>query len=399
MDAPRTILHADMDAFYAAIEQRDRPELRGKPVIVGGMGRRGVVSTASYEARRFGVHSALPRAVARRRCPEGVFVAPRMDVYARVGAQVRAIFTEFTPIVEPLSLDEAFLDVSGSLALHGDGVTVARAIKARVRDVTGLAVSVGVASTKFVAKVASDLDKPDGLVVVAPGQEEAFLAPLPVARLWGAGPVTQQRMRGAGIETIGDLRALLPDRLVELFGEAGGRHFHRLARGLDTRPVESDRDARSISQETTFAYDLRGRDRSHAVLLRLSEGVGRRLRAEKLRAGVVRIKVRFPPFVTRTRQVKLPAPSDQDLVLHEAAVHLFDALIADREPMIRLLGVGAAELVEHGRPVQLGLFGAPQAGRVDAAVDAIRARFGRDAIRRGSVGRRGEGPGAAPGDR
>ncbi len=383
MPAPRTILHADMDAFYAAIEQRDDPSLRGRPVIVGGVGRRGVVATASYEARAFGVHSALPCSVARRKCPHGVFLPPRMDVYAQVGAQVRAIFAQFTPLVEPLSLDEAFLDVSDSRALFGDGEAIARELKRRVQAATQLTVSVGVASTKYVAKVASDLRKPDGLVVVAPGEEIAFLAPLPVRRLFGAGPKTQEAMARAGLTTIGDVQRRPLEELIAHFGQAGGRHFAQLCRGLDPREVEADRAARSISQETTFEHDLRTRDECHRVLLRLSEGVGQRLRLESLRGQVVRLKVRFPPFETHTRQRRLPAPTSDDVAIHGTAVALFDAIVAAERP-VRLLGVGVAALSAADAPAQLGLFDAGRRGdRLGNAIDRIRARFGDDAIRRG----------------
>jgi DNA polymerase-4 len=243
----RTILHADMDAFFAAVEQRDRPELRGKPVIVGGTGRRGVVSTASYEARVYGVHSAMPMAQARELCPDGVFVPGRMAVYVAVSRQVRAVFEEFTPQVEPLSLDEAFLDVTGSRALFGDGERIGQQLRARVRERTGLTISVGVATSKYVAKVASDVDKPDGLTVVAPGAEAAFLAPLPLRRLWGAGPRTQQRLLDLGYHTLGDLQALDRAAMDRLFGENSGGHYFELCRGVDAREVEVDREGSTIS--------------------------------------------------------------------------------------------------------------------------------------------------------
>ncbi len=379
----RTILHADMDAFYASIEQRDHPALRGRPVIVGGSGRRGVVATASYEARRFGVHSAMPGAIARRKCPDGVFVRPRMEHYAAVAAQVRAVFERYTPVVEPLSLDEAFLDVTESRALYGDGRQIAHSIIAGVRAATALTVSVGVAATKFVAKVASDLDKPGGLVVVPAGTEAEFLAPLPVARLWGAGPVTQRAMAKAGLHRIGDLQELDLERLTALFGNAGGVHYHALSRGVDPRRVEPSREARSVSSETTFEHDIHDLEECHRVLLRLSEDVGRRLRKSGLRGGVVRIKVRYPPFETHTRQCKLPAPVDDDASIYAAAVALFARARPNPRP-VRLLGVGVAALFDRGEPVQRGLFEARDR-RVDGAVDAIRDRFGDGAIRRGGA--------------
>jgi DNA polymerase-4 len=383
VSAPRVILHADMDAFYASIEQRDHPELRGQPVIVGGTGRRGVVMTASYEARRFGVHSAMPGAIAHRLCPRGIFVTPRMDVYASVAAQVREVFLRKTPLVEPLSLDEAFLDVTASSLACGTGEEIARQIKAEIAAATGLTVSVGVASCKFVAKVASDLRKPDGLVVVPPGEEERFLAPLPVRRLWGAGPVTQAKFAALGWHHIGDLQRLSLEELSVAFGAATGAHFFALARGRDSRPVVPDREAKSVSNEVTFEHDRTARADCHAVLLQLSESVGRRLRRDGTRGHVVRIKVRFPPFVTHTRQRKLPAATHDDLLIFGAARELFDRLVPDPRP-VRLLGVGVAHLVTPGQTMQGTLFEAGATPpRVLQAIDAIRDRFGDDAIRHG----------------
>ena len=383
MTAPRTILHADMDAFYAAIEQRDDPALRGRPVIVGGIGPRGVVSTASYEARVFGARSAMPMALARQKCPDAVFLPCRMAHYAQVAAQIHAVFESFTPLVEPLSLDEAFLDVTGSRALFGDGEAIASKLKAAVREATQLAVSVGVATNKFVAKVASDLRKPDALVVVPPGEEAAFLAPLDVARLWGAGPQAQATMRARGLHTIADLQRLTGDQMVAMFGEAGGRHFWKLARALDDRDVVPDREAKSISHETTFAEDLRAADDCVPVLLELSEGVGRRLRRAGLVGGTLKLKLRYGDFTTVLRQSKLTPPSDDDLVIHRAAKALFLAHWT-RQP-VRLLGVGVTDLGSVAGPQQGSLFAAaPAKGKqLLRAVDAIRERFGDDAIRRG----------------
>ena len=383
---PRCILHADMDAFYAAVEQRDDPSLRGKPVIVGGQGRRGVVATASYEARKFGVHSAMPGSRARALCPDGIFVRPRMEVYAEVSAQIRAIFEHFSPLVEPLSLDEAFLDVTGSQSLFGDGAEIAALLRAEVREQTALTVSVGVASSKYVAKVASDLRKPDGLVVVEPGGERAFLAPLPVGRLWGAGRVTQERLREVGLTTIGEIQALSREQLVDWLGEATGAHFHDLAHGRDPRRVEPDRGAKSLSHETTFDVDVADDDELHRVLLGLSEGVGRRLRRHGLRGWVVRLKLRYPPFETHSRQRKLPSPTDDDLVVYRTARELFASIRPPGKP-VRLLGVAVADLTDDQIPHQGALFGAPPEGekshKILRALDAIRDRFGDDAIGHG----------------
>ncbi len=381
--AARQILHADMDAFYASIEQRDRPELFGKPVIVGGEGRRGVVATASYEARVFGVRSAMPGGRARALCPQGIFMTPRMDVYASVSDQVRAIFERYTPLVEPLSLDEAFLDVTGSRALFGDGAAIAARVRADVRAETGLTVSVGVATSKYVAKVASDLRKPDGLVVVPAGGERAFLAPLPFGRLWGAGPVTQQRLREARVTTIGDVQRLSREELARWVGEAAAEHYHALASGIDPREVEPDRDAKSISHETTFPEDVSSDERCRRVLLELSEAVGRRLRRHGIRGDVVRLKLRYPPFETHTRQRKLAAATDDDLEIYRTAKALLDDARPSGRP-VRLLGVGVGGLLEGRRPRQGLLFDEPRAAEKSRsllrAMDAIRDRFGDDAI-------------------
>lgn len=382
MTAVRTILHADMDAFYAAIEQRDRPELQGKPVIVGGRGPRSVVSTASYEARKSGVHSAMPSVEAERRCPQGIWVEPRMRHYAQVSEQIHAVFESFTPVVEPLSLDEAFLDVTGSLALFGDGATVAAKLKRQVWLKTGLTVSVGVAACKFVAKVASDLRKPDGLVVVPPGEEAEFLAPLPVRFLWGAGRVTQQQLARFGLATIGDVQRLAPAELVAMLGQAAGEHFAALARGLDPRPVEPEHDPRSLGHEMTFLTDLQDAVAVQRVLLELAEKVGRRLRRAGLRASTVRLKLRAPDFSTWTRQQKVDA-TDRDLDLHAAACELLQRVWQPGQP-VRLLGVTAADLTA-GSAGQRGLFrDDARQDQVLRALDSIRDRFGEDAIGHGA---------------
>ncbi|MBL9078235.1 MAG: DNA polymerase IV [Planctomycetes bacterium] len=379
----RTVLHADMDAFYAAIEQRDRPELRGRPVVVGGSGPRQVVSTASYEARKFGVHSAMPGVRARQLCPQAVFVLPRMDVYAAVSAQVRAVFDRFTDLVEPLSLDEAFLDVTGSRALFGCGATIARRIKDEVQRATELTVSVGVATSKYVAKVASDLKKPDGLVVVPPGEERAFLAPLPVSRLWGVGPTTQQQLERAGLRTIADVQSRSERQLVQAFGDSLGPHLFVLANGLDPRAVEPLREARSIGHEMTFAEDLTDADEVRDTLLQLCQMVGRRLRREGVRGSVVRLKLRHPDFTTLSRQRKVAATAD-DLELHRTVCELLAGCWPGR-PGVRLLGVTAAQLVPFDAPVQGGLFAAPpqKRDRLLAAMDRIRDRHGESAVRHG----------------
>ncbi len=387
-----------MDAFYAAIEQRDRPELRGQPVIVGGSGPRQVVSTASYEARRFGVHSAMPGVRARQLCPHGIFVAPRMEAYAAVSKQVQEVFESCTDLVEPLSLDEAFLDVTGSRALFGDGEAIARRIKREVLARTQLTVSVGVASSKYVAKVASDLRKPDGLVVVPPGTERDFLAPLPIKRLWGVGGKTQEVLERAGLRTIGDVQSRDAAALRRAFGEHLGEHLYGLANGLDTRHVEPDRAAKSIGHELTFADDLHDPQDVRDLLLQLAEQVGRRLRTAAVRTTVVRLKLRHPDFTTLTRQRTVAATAD-DLELHRVAC----ALLADcwpGRPGVRLLGVTGAGLVAADAPQQQSLFDqeAQRRAKVLAAMDAIRDRHGEDALRHGGERRRSnpwgpDGPG------
>jgi DNA polymerase-4 len=381
-----------MDAFYASIEQRDDPRLRGRPVVVGGLGRRGVVSTASYEARRFGIRSAMPTAEARRRCPEAVFVRPRIEAYAEVSRQVMAVFDGFTPLVEPLSLDEAFLDVTGSRALFGDGVQIAGRLRREVRAATGLTVSVGVATTKFVAKVASDLEKPDGLTVVEAGTELDFLDPLPLARLFGAGPVTQQRLAALGLATVGEVRRAPPALLAQRLGAGAAAQLQALAAGIDPREVVPDRDAKSLGSECTFDEDLAEDEAVRRALLGLAEQVGRRLRRAGVRGRLLRVKVRFPPFRTLTRQATLPAATDDDMTIFETALGLCRQVRGSGVP-VRLLGVTVAELSAKaaGRPRQPGLFdgaaaeppGGPRRERLTAAIDAIRERFGDGAIRRG----------------
>lgn len=376
-----------MDAFYAAIEQRDRAELRGRPVIVGGMGRRGVVATASYEAREFGVHSAMPGAQARRLCPGGIFVPPRMKVYVAVAAEIRSLFEEYTPLVEPLSLDEAFLEVSGSRLLFGSGEQIARELRRRVTERTGLTVSVGVASCKFVAKVASDLEKPDALVVVPPGDEESFLAPLPVKRLWGAGAKTQERFASLGLRTIGDVQKLSRDELVALFGEATGAHYFEISHGIDARSVNPDREIKSLSHEITFDRDLVQGEACLRVLLELSEKVGRRLRRHGLSGHTIRLKLRFPPFTTLTRQCKEKTATHDDLVIYRRAGELFQKARPAGRP-VRLLGVGVSELVPAEVSRQGGLFeeSGRKSERVLGALDEIRDKFGDGAIGHGKGG-------------
>ncbi len=381
-----SIVHVDLDAFFAAVEQRDRPELRGKPVIVGGEpGSRGVVSTASYEARKFGVHSAMPLRTAAALCPDGIFVHVDGTKYQRVSHEVMAILRRFTPVVEQVSIDEAFLDITGTEALFGPPEDVARKLKASVRAEEGLTVSVGVATSKLVAKVGSDLRKPDGLVVVQPGEEAAFLAPLPIERLWGIGPRTAVALHEVGIRLIGDLAATPAETLVRLLGEHGGVLRER-AVGIDPDPVIGGGDpAKSVSHEHTFGVDTSDPAELERTLLALSEGVSGRLRAAGIRAGTVTVKIRDSEFRTITRQKGLAQPTDLTEPIWRAALEL--ARPEMRGKRIRLLGVAATHL---GDPQQLGLFEIEDDRRRRAveAADEVRRRFGDRAISRGSLLRR-----------
>ncbi len=349
----RTILHVDLDAFFAAVEQRDRPELRGKPVIVGGSDptSRGVVSAASYEARRFGVHSAMPLRTAYRLCPQGVFLPVDGRRYQAASRDVMAIFRRFTPLVQQISIDEAFLDVTGSRALFGDGETIAASIKAAIRAEVGLTASVGVASTKLVAKVASDLRKPDGLVVVPPGDEATFLAPLPISRLWGVGEKTAAGLLDYGVTKIGDLAALPREVLERRFGKHGGSLVDR-AHGIDPDPVATGEPAKSIGHEHTFEHDTADPEVIERTLLGMADGVAWRLRAAGLRAATVTIKLRDSSFATITRQVTLDVPADLTEPLFAAALMLVRRELHGQR--IRLVGVTASNFREVA---QLGLFG------------------------------------------
>jgi len=381
------IIHVDLDAFFAAVEQRDRPELRGKPVIVGGDPRsRGVVSTCSYEARRFGVHSAMPLATAVRLCPNGVFLPVDGAKYQRVSREVMTVLRRFTPVVEQVSIDEAFLDVAGSEALFGPAPEIARRIKEEVRATTQLTVSVGVATNKLIAKVASDLRKPDGLVVVPAGEEAAFLAPLEIRRLWGIGPKTAERLHGLGVGTIGELAALPVETLARALGDHGGT-LHDRALGIDADPVIGGGEAaKSVSHETTFAVDVTDPAEIERTLLALSEGVSARLRAGGIRAGTVAVKIRDSGFRTITRQRQLAEPSDLTEPIWRAALELARPEVRGKK--IRLLGVAATQL---GAPEQIGMFEIvdEKRRRVVAATDAVRRRFGDRAVTRASLLHRG----------
>ncbi len=375
-----TRLHVDLDAFFAAVEQRDRPELCGKPVVVGVGGRndRGVVSAASYEARRFGIHSAMPLRTAARLCQDVVFVPVDGPKYSVVSRQIMDILRRYTPAVEPISIDEAFLDVAGSETLHGTPIQIARSIKATIHAELDLTASVGVATTKLVAKVASDLEKPDGLVVVAPGAEAAFLAPLPISRLWGVGEKTATVLSDFGVSTIGDLAALPDDLLARRFGKQGPVLAQR-ARGIDSSPVSGAEPARSVSHESTFDIDTADPEVLERTLLALSEGVAGRLRAGGVKARTITVRVRDSSFNTISRQRTLQEPTDQTEVVFAAALDLARPQL--RGIRVRLLGVGASHL---GDGEQMALFDADgdRQRRVTEAADEIRRRYGSKAIQR-----------------
>jgi DNA polymerase-4 len=392
----RTVLHADMDAFYASIEQRDRPELRGLPVIVGGSQARGVVSAASYEARKFGVRSAMPGFEARRLCPGGVFLPPNMELYAAVSAEVHRVFEQFTPEIEPLALDEAFLDVTGSLGLFGrDAERLGRELKARVREATALTVSVGIATNKLVAKIACRLGKPDGLRVVPPGQERATLAPLPIRYLWGVGPVLGDKLTALGVRHIGDLAGATA-RQIEPAAGARAQYFIDLAQGRDDRKVVADRAPKSIGEESTFDSNVSDRDTITQAIVAHSEEVARRLRSAGYLSECVTLKMKLaqaraprdgsgrvgparePDYPLVTRQRTLPQPTSDGQAIARTAVALWDE--AQLGQAVRLIGVSASQLTPQTEE-QLELF-APRRPQLGATLDAIRERFGAGVIGR-----------------
>jgi DNA polymerase-4 len=382
MKVPAPILHVDMDAFYASVEVIKDPSLRGKPVIVGGQGGRGVVTSASYEAREFGVRSAMPTIQARRLCPRGIFLPNDFAAYQDLSARIREVFLSFTPLVEPLSLDEAFLDVSGSVRLFGDPVTIARAVKGRIAEL-GLTCTVGVAPNKFLAKLASTRAKPDGLLVIPPDGVEAFLHPLPVRALWGVGEATGETLRRLGIKTVGDLAAIPRRTLERAVGDSLGAHLAHLAAGRDDRPVTPDEPAKSVGSEETFPADLDAHDDILREILRLADRTAARLRSKGLCGRTVTIKVRWSSFQTITRSKTLPAEVDTAAEIYAVARELYERL-APAAPRIRLLGVSVTSLAAGPPRRQLDLLG-ERAGRAgwqeaSAAVDSIRQRFGSSSV-------------------
>jgi DNA polymerase-4 len=378
----RAIIHVDMDAFYASVEQRDNPELRGKPLIVGGDARRGVVVAASYEVRKYGVRSAMPMARALKQAPHALVVRPRFSAYSEASEQVFSIFERYTPLVEPLSLDEAFLDVTASVGLFGAPADMARRIRKEIASETGLPSSAGIASVKFVAKIASDVAKPNGQREVRAEETVAFLAALPVGRLWGVGPKTEEALKRSGLETIGDV-AKRDAAWMEARWGASGRHLWELANGIDPREVVPDREAKSVGAEDTFDEDLTGLEalspHVHAQALR----VGRRLRRAGVKGRVVQLKVKFSDFTQVTRRTTLPSPTDDGQTLYRVARELLEKTHEGRP--IRLTGVSMQELgMGGGEARQLGLFTEPEkpkrSDKLNAALDKIAERFGSKAV-------------------
>jgi DNA polymerase-4 len=380
----QVVVHADMDAFYASVEQLDDPGLRGKPILVGPNSDRGVVLTASYEARPAGVGSAMAIAMARRRCPDAIIVPPRFERYQQVSRQVMQVFAEFSPVVEPISLDEAFLDMSGAERLLGSPETIGRRLKDAVRDATGgLTVSVGISATKFVAKVASGFRKPDGLTLVPPQTARAWLAPQSVKVLWGAGPKMQARLAALGLRTVGDVAACGAERLEAELGRVG-RHFHSLSQAEDPRRVESSRAARSLSSERTLSVDVDARDALASYVHEACDIVARRLRGKCLTARGVRLKLKTHDFRILTRQLRLRAATNATQPINAAAQQLLGD-VNDPGPF-RLVGIAVYELCDNAPDAQIDFLDAAEDARddtrLDSVLDALHERFGPGSIRR-----------------
>ena len=384
-DTGCTVLHVDMDAFYASATLLSHPDLVGTPVIIGG-GNRGVVLSATYEARRFGVTSAMPMTRARRLCPQATVLPPDHALYSTISAAVMEVFRSVTPIVEPLSLDEAFLDVSGALRRLGSPATIGQLVRDTVHDEQGITCSVGVAPTKFVAKLASGLAKPDGMVVVPRDEVVPFVQQLPVGALWGVGERTEEALVRLGLRTVADIAHTPLATLVRGLGDATGQHLHELAWGRDPRPVEREQREKSIGSDQTFEFDIDDATEIHRRLLALSERTAARVRAAGMAGRTVTLRVRFSDFTTITRSRTLREPTDSGRAIHEAAVGLFDALGLQRA-RIRLVGVRVEKLVETSQAPIQGVIGEPEHGWRDAdkAVDRARSRFGSGAVRPASL--------------
>ncbi len=383
----RTIIHLDMDAFYPAVEVLDNPELKGKPVIVGGSRERGVVSSASYEARKFGIHSAQPMATAMRLCPDGIFLPVRMSRYKEVSKQVLEIFYQFTPLVEPLSIDEAFLDVSGSGRLLGQAEDVAKKIKQRILEEIGLTVSAGVAPSKFVAKIASDIDKPDGLIVVPPNGVRDFLDPLPINKMWGVGKVTQEALTHLNIYTFKDLSQVPVMVLEQKFGKHGLK-MHQLSLGMDDRGVIPEHDVKSIGHEETFLEDIMKLDVTRKELLALANKVARRMRRGGVTGKTVTLKVKYSDFVQTTRSTSLSKSTDDSLEIYSTICSLLERTEVGKRP-VRLLGITLSQLSFPDSRGQLSLFQdcneAKKRKRLNTALDSLYEKHGDKSVRPGTL--------------
>lgn len=388
---PRTILHIDMDAFFASVEEREDPSLAGRAVVVGADPRggegRGVVAAANYAAREHGIHSAMPISRAYRLCPDAVYLRPRGELYRRVSGRILEILRRYTDLVEPPSIDEAYLDVTASRRLFGTGPEIARSIRREIREAEGLTASVGVGTSRFIAKLASDLEKPDGLVIVPSGEERAFLEPLPIERLRGAGPEAVRTFRRLGVDTIGEAADVPLRTLVATFGEAAGRRFHELARGRDDEPVNPDRERKSLGKETTFSRNVADRERVERTLLRLTEAVAASLRRKGFAGSTITLKLRREGFETLTRQTTLDRPVDTTGAIWPVVRRLFRRADEGDRP-IRLVGVSLSRLTEEGDR-QLSLFengpeGPSDAG-IAAAVDQLARRYGERTLTRAAL--------------
>jgi DNA polymerase-4 len=378
----RDIIHLDMDAFYPAVEILDNPELKGKPVIVGGSSNRGVVSSASYEARKFGIHSAQPIAKALRLCPDGVFLPVRMERYKEMSDIIFKIFNRFTPLVEPLSIDEAFLDITGTERLLGDPVTVAKRIKKTVFDETGLTVSAGIAPSKFVAKIASDFDKPNGLTVVPIEKIREFLDPLPVERMWGVGKATLERLTVLGIKTFNDLRKFPVEKLEKEFGKHGIK-MHFLAMGIDQREVETEHEVKSIGHERTFSEDITDIESAEKEILALAMATGHRMRSKGVSGGTVTLKVKYSDFKQITRSFSLNKHTNDGMKIYSIARSLLANTETGGRP-VRLLGVSMSRLDPDEQKKQLSLFnedeGSQKTEKLNRAIDSLQDKFGKRSV-------------------
>ena len=378
----RFIVHIDMDAFFASVEKLDNPDLKDKPVIVGGLGKRGVVATASYEARRYGIKSAMPILKARKLCPDGIYLPPRFERYREISKKIQQILLSYTPKIEPISLDEAFLDLTETVDSFDLAVAKAAKIQIEIKEKLGLTCSVGVAPNKFLAKLASDMRKPNGFTVIRKEEIEDVLRDLPISRMWGVGRITEKKLNDMGVKTIGELKKIPKSRLKDAFGKQG-ENLYRLARGIDESPVEPYHPVKSISQEMTFDEDIKDSEKIKLYIARLSEEVGEALRKKGLRARTVKIKVRFSDFTTITRQLSFDIPTSSTGMIRSLARKLFEEKVAGHKK-VRLIGVGVSNLTGK-KEGQLYLF--PKAEekleKIDYLLDMIRERFGKNSIRRG----------------